>query len=463
MSKRGHELRDEFNRARRKGKLGQALAALEALEKLERDEPRWPHQQGELLRLMGRVDDAASAWERAIQRYEAQGFVARAVALGKALVQIAPDRREVLERIDPGPAREAVDRALTAAPAGRLAPKPSLLASVRPLDPSSSQDDDDDEIAFVDIDEDDLVEIDLAELRPATEPPPLPMSLAPADPKASGRSLARLAMMPSFGLFSDVEKATLARLMKDATLVELPDGTPVVEAGEPADALYCIVDGQARVVVPGEPDQAEPRLLSEGDVFGESCLLDQAERAADVLVKGALVALRIPKDGLDRAVHADARLREVLFELLTRRLVANLLTTSPLFGAFDPEQRRELAGRFALRSLEPGAVLLAAGKRPDGLYLLLTGDVALEEPGGARGTAGPGAILGQRSLLHREPAQLTVTAARPSIVLRLPATRFSTFAALYPPALDHLTRLAAEPAPLLGRGDVDTTSLRTVA
>jgi hypothetical protein len=51
------------------------------LEELEPADPRWPRRCGDLLRLAGRPHDAASAYRRAAQRYEQQGFSDRAKAM----------------------------------------------------------------------------------------------------------------------------------------------------------------------------------------------------------------------------------------------------------------------------------------------------------------------------------------------------------------------------------------------
>ena len=102
-----YSLRDEYNAARRKGKTSAALKALSELEKLEPEEPRWPHQRGEMLRREGDAAEAADAFERATDLYAAEGFVARAVAMAKTLLQVDPSRTEVLDRVDPSVARKA--------------------------------------------------------------------------------------------------------------------------------------------------------------------------------------------------------------------------------------------------------------------------------------------------------------------------------------------------------------------
>ena len=54
--------------------------------------------------------------------------------------------------------------------------------------------------------------------------------------------------------------------------------------------------------MPGSDDKTHVRL-GEGDVFGESCLLTNEPRRADVVADGHLVALRIPKQTLSYLVR----------------------------------------------------------------------------------------------------------------------------------------------------------------
>ena len=101
---------------------------------------------------------------------------------------------------------------------------------------------------------------------------------------------------------------------------------------------------------------------------------------------------RIEKRALDAAMKAHPEIEIALFDLLARRLIANLVRSSPLFAAFDPKERLELAQRFEVRRAESGTVLTERGRRSDGLYVLLAGNLMADPEGGrptriARGTA----------------------------------------------------------------------------
>ncbi len=418
-------LRERFNRARSKGRWEAATRSLCELSCLEPCEPRWAHQLGDMLRRAGDTEGAVAAYEKATDLYAREGFVARAVAMAKTLLSLDPSRTDVLSRVDPSAAQAHHRRHRPRALSGSI--QLNVVLGAPKLEPAD--DEADDEVRFFDLDDASVIELDLSELELIGEPEPAP-------------GIDRLALMPSFPLFTELPAERLRVLAEGADLVELPGGAQVLAVGEPADALYCIVDGAVRVEV---PQLADGPVLGEGDVFGESCLLEAGVRQANVYVHESLTALRISREVLDMVVQGLPELDDILFELLARRVLGNFLRTSALFTVFSPSDRRELAKRFEIRRAEVGVHLQVEGKRADGLYALMQGRVTVD--GVERG---PGSILGTRSMLSHGPAEATITTTSECVLLRLPAAKLNMFVAMFPPALAHLSELAAREASLFG-------------
>jgi CRP-like cAMP-binding protein len=259
-------------------------------------------------------------------------------------------------------------------------------------------------------------------------------SLRPEPPAA-----AQLAKLPLFPLFAEVPQAALALMIAGSELIELAHGDYVVRQGDDGDALYGVLEGSVEVSVPGQDSRS---ALAEGDVFGEACLLEDERAHADIVVHGTLVALRVPRDVLLDVLQYHPPLAELLLELLTRRLLGNLLQSSPLFQEFDAAGRQELAGLFEIRRAAAGTLLSVVGKRMDGLYISLTGTLAIHEPGAPERIGPPGSMFGQNSLLSQELAQVDVKTRVNMIVLRLPAVQFTRVAMQYPTILARLTELS---------------------
>lgn len=492
MADRVDELREKWERAIARDRPADAIAPLLELEKLAQREARWSQRLGEAYRRLGKMREAEEAFVRAMDRYIEQGFVPQAVAMSKLVIGMNPSRVDVLARIapktapaprlvPPPPATQAPAQStqqasppLALAQAGSLPPAPSPpepIAAARPapavgtlapptapparmpppLPPRAKRpepvrlarasDAAPGEIRFDELGDRKSIEIvfeepeelvDVIEMvdsrTPSVVPPPPP----PID---------RVAKMAGTRLFAGLSKHALVALASAAELAEFAPGANVFRRNDAADALYAIVEGTAKVTVRGSPDIR----LGEGDVFGEACLLEEAQRQADVDAESPLMALRIRKKALDEVTSHHAEVENALFELLARRLVMNLMHTSPLFASFEPSARLELSQMFEVRRAELGTVLAERGLRSDGLYVLLAGDVRADT-----GTVSPiriarGSAFGHASLLGGDPSDVTITAVTEAVLLRLPAARFASLAAFYPPALAHLSETAHVP------------------
>src|SRR5262245_17460083 len=92
LEKRLRLLRERLEKSQnqRNDQLGDVV--LEELETLEPDNPRWPHRRGDLLRKMGRNQDAVHCYERAAGLYMSSGFLPRAIAMAKVVVEMDPKR-----------------------------------------------------------------------------------------------------------------------------------------------------------------------------------------------------------------------------------------------------------------------------------------------------------------------------------------------------------------------------------
>lgn len=430
------DLRDAWDRAVAKDKLGDAIKALVELEKLDVEEPRWAQRLGEAYRRMGKLKEAEEAFVRATERYNEKGFLPRAIAMAKIVVAMNPKRADLLERLDPKPA--AVVKPSTPMPVAK---------PVAPVMLSRAPDEADDEVRFVDVPGRSSIEIvldDVSDAMMLTDADLIeeaPMSL----PMAQEPSIDRLATMAAFRLFAGLSRDALLALSIAAEVVEFVPGAMVILRNEPAVALYAIVGGTARVTVRGAAEGTPEIRLGEGDVFGEACLLEEGQRQADVRAETPLMTLRIGKPALDEATARHPEIGDALFQLLARRLLTNLMHTSPLFTAFEPKVRLELAQMFEIRRAGEGMTLTERGRRSDGLYVLLAGTAMAKTDGGetrvARGTPfGHAALLGASTM-----AEATVTTTTDAVLLRLPAMGFASLAALYPPALAHLSETAGQP------------------
>jgi CRP-like cAMP-binding protein len=497
------KLKDQLDAAMAKDRLKEAAELLVKLERAELDEPKWSHRAGDLFRRLGRNAEAIQAYERAVERYAKGGFLARAVAMAKTITSIDPSRTDVLARIQQDGAKDvtekarrhvqglhgvrtaAVERAAQAqpvvksvaeppprpaslpvapvAPAVIAAPAPDPFGEPQPTRPSLRP-----PVgrgSFID----DLADDDEDEGRPTFVAIQVPRAAAPAresvvmelpaeeleimyveDDAAVAtddtetRTAERLAVMPLFALFAEVPREALLAMATDSDLIELEADQQVLRAGDAADALFAIVAGAVRVVLPDASDD-EMIVLGEGEVFGEACLLTDEPRHADVYAaEGGVSALRIPKATLDALVEQHDAVGRLLTQLLAHRLITNLMRTSALFTALEPETRREVVALFELRRAPHGTVLLEGGRRGDGLYVPLTGQLHVTDRSGQASVLPAGSVIGSSSLLSQGAYPNTVLTLGDMLLLRLPAAQFMSLVTQYPTVLERLTELGAQ-------------------
>lgn len=439
--KRVRTLRERLEQAhaQRNGELCEVI--LEELETLEPDSSRWPHRRGDVLRKLGRLGDAVQCYARATVLYAHSGFLPRAIAMAKLVAELDPARLDLLEKIDPSAARHLHRRLRpVGVRVGELAPQASVTDGAAPLDPVEAPAN---EVRFSAAPRErrtleiDITEVELGASVPAA--PRLPAEAALLDD--SPAEAERQACLPLLPLFAEAPPEALLQLARESELVTLPDGAFVVRRGDPADALYGVVEGSVRVIVPGLSEALQPRLTA-GEVFGEACLLGNEPRRADVCADGQLTALRIPKRCLDALVRLHRGISDVLFELLTRRLLANLLHTSRLFAELGgPAERRAVAAEFELRRARSGTALVVPGKQSDALYITLTGQVEIRTAGAPPRFEGAGTMFGHASMLAAQSGDLGVRTVDTLLVLRLPRQSFSRVAMQYPAILMRLSEL----------------------
>jgi len=94
-------------------------------------------------------------------------------------------------------------------------------------------------------------------------------------------------------LFSHCSPRQRRAIARHAQIAKLPEGVDLIKEGEPGDALFVILEGEAVVYQGG----AEVSRSTTGGYFGEMAILDGAPRSATVVavtdVKVAVIGIRM--------------------------------------------------------------------------------------------------------------------------------------------------------------------------
>jgi CRP-like cAMP-binding protein len=282
-----------------------------------------------------------------------------------------------------------------------------------------------DSLPSYDTEPDEATELELADIEEI--PLPAPRALGAAARQA-------LAATPLFaGLSSEVLEALVGQL----ELVSLEPDQELFREGDPGDALYVIVEGEVSVMSEGPP-RVEMQRLGPGSFIGEVALLTDQPRSATVVAVAAAELLRIDRVTLSNVLGQHGAMLRAVLRFVRDRLVDRWMRTSPLFRPFDDAQRAELATEFVFLEIDAGTQLLAAGTRPDGLYIVLAGKFGVHRGSRAVAMLGPGELIGETALLSGDEFQSDVIAHGKALALCLPAATFREVIMTHPHVLEYI-------------------------
>lgn len=422
-------LKDEAAEAAARGKWKKALECYYALERLERHEGLWPQKAGDACRKLGRTDDAIASYTRAADLYSRQGFLLKAVACCKLILELAPTHTATQERLAAlHAARLGATPPLGGTPTGPTAladlPLGRMVPGARPSR----------EIAAATAAEEAVFEIPLDD-----EAADRGSDVA-ADAGADALEAVRRAFERT-PLFSSLDAGRLRRLIERARLVRLTAGETLFRKGDPGDALFVVAAGEVIILAEGEVELAR---LSDGAFFGEIALLADQPRSATVRAARETDVLAIDRSAIAELVAGSPETLKVFLRFLRDRLVATLLDTSPLFAGFPPEERRRLVARFRFLEVDRGVAVVEEGRPAPGLFCILAGtaEVTLQGAPAPLATLGPADVFGEISLLSRGPAVATIRTTTRAFLLELPRADFHEIIMTHPQVLEYVHSLA---------------------
>ena len=149
--------------------------------------------------------------------------------------------------------------------------------------------------------------------------------------------VARLRETP---LFADVDEAPLRELVARGEIVDLEPGEVLIRQGDPADALFVVLDGELEVTRQSGESRLPVAVVGPGALQGEIAALEGGTRVATVAATRQAEVLRIPVEAVRELLAAGpdvalsvirtavARLRAMEATLREREKLAALGTLS---------------------------------------------------------------------------------------------------------------------------------------
>jgi CRP-like cAMP-binding protein len=362
-----------------------------------------PHDQGiwlevaALLSALGNIDDAESVFATIGEGARIGGQVALAVACGRHLAETGSVR---------GP--ELIDQIVETYASG--GPHFAFTAPSAPEKPPEV---------------------------PAGNAAPLEEARALVGKLGAWLVARQVAKVPPAPLLSSLTKPGARALIGVMTARAVPAGAVIIEVGEPATALYWLAHGTAAVA----RDGAELGELHSGAFFGEIALVGGTRRTARVTAREDVWLLEIPARAVETAATKHPKLAEVLAFHARQRLLANLVRTSELFRALGDDDRDALLAKFEPQLVGADTTIISEGTRNEHLWVVVSGRCQVRAAGAAISELGPGAAVGEISLVSGAHAVADVVAVEPAVLLRLSKTDFDAVAKKHPALLAEVEKL----------------------
>jgi CRP-like cAMP-binding protein len=217
-------------------------------------------------------------------------------------------------------------------------------------------------------------------------------------------------------------------------------GEYIYNVGDAGNHLYLIGMGQVRLETPDAIGKRKVfSHLLEGDFFGEHAFMSRSACVEAAVADSDCSLLMIDRGTFDKWVASSPGIASVVEEFYRQRVLARVLTITPIFMGIPQEARLELAQHFQLRTIVEDETIVNEGEAGDSFFLIRSGKVRVftrsmrnnAEVVGL-GTLKEGDFFGEVSLLTHKPRTATVQAQGAVELMELSQADFDSIAAKHP-------------------------------
>jgi CRP-like cAMP-binding protein len=218
------------------------------------------------------------------------------------------------------------------------------------------------------------------------------------------------------GLKGDSLAAVARRLMP----VEKVKGEFVVEAGQPAEALFIVESGQVHLL--SSEEGGDFSELGAGETFGEMALLTGRSHAHSAQAATDAILWALPVGEFEALAEERPEIRLALSKAIREPLLAQdmnqamgRLEAMPLFAGLSEDVLWSVAQRMLVRHVPAGELVFAEGTPGDALYLIDSGQVEIVSSAREGRTVlarlGADEFFGEMALLTGKPRSTAARAA----------------------------------------------------
>ena len=125
-------------------------------------------------------------------------------------------------------------------------------------------------------------------------------------------------------ILADMSDEDLARFLTFMEVHTARQWSPIVQQGDHGDAMFLLLEGEARVRLLIDGKESTLVTLGAGDFFGEVSLFDQGPRSADVIANSDAVLLKISHDAFTKMSEMAPELAAPILMGIGKTLTARI-------------------------------------------------------------------------------------------------------------------------------------------
>ncbi len=327
---------DKAERLYAKGKYQSALDTYEQISEFAKHEPKIFLRLGDISRRIGNTTTAIDHYRDAAKAYVQQGFIVKAIAVTKVILNLDPSREDIESNLAALYLKKNIQQPQPGA-------DPSTLSAQSKTNEGQAS--------------------------------PLPSGDEATEPVKEERVYARdgegLQRTP---LFSDLGPDELTGIIRKLKGTVCPKDEFVFRRGGIDNAIYIITSGELEIIsFTKYSEEIKSAPLKEGDFFGENEYFSGTNRVSDARAITDLELLEISKDDMDSLAAEHPGIHKVLYDFYKERVLDKSLAISKLFKTLSAEDRKELLEHVQVKSFPKGTAVIRENDEGDNMYVIVSG------------------------------------------------------------------------------------------
>ncbi|HBO84182.1 MAG TPA: hypothetical protein DD641_04260 [Deltaproteobacteria bacterium] len=348
-------IKDKAEKYFAKGQFSYALETYQSIKKYSEKDPRIYLRLGDIYRKLKKSHDAIEEYKSAAEVFVRQGFIVKAIAVLKMIIDMDPTKTDVQKRLSELYAKQGMGQKGEEIPKKVEGPKPEKITA----------------------------------------------------PKKK---------IPRTPLFSDLTVEELDEVISKINVVNFSPGGFIFMESDRGESIYIIAEGAVEVIC---RDKGNNEIivdkLGEGDFFGEFGFFSNGVRKAAIRAVNDVEVLELSKESMKEIEKHYPRVSEALFNFYRERVADRLFALSPLFEPLSSKDRKVVLNRLTAHVYKRGEMIVREGEIGDKMYLIKEGgvEVSVNDPKKGKvviASLMEGEFFGEIGLATCKPRTATVTA-----------------------------------------------------